>query len=509
MYPSANGAAGGSNEETMVPGFDFMNPGGNTQYQPNGLPIAQQQQQHAGLMDTSASSSRPSIIAGSSLPAGIFPQDRLQRTEEGKNELQSALTSARHTSAARHADKEKSKEQDQQDRQLEKEKGQKHSKKSHVHPSVGIRVRPGKDSSSTSSRPRQNSVSGPAAGQHTSLMATTVQQRPLAESILTFQQQQKQKLNSQGMSTSGNQNQRSRSSSVSHLQASQAEQQPTPMEYSLPFGSLTPSISDVMDLQSMHGKSFTIPDSATRQAQQQQQLGPEQSPFTSRPFEQARSMYDRTQQQSYDPSVAIPSSVTHSDGMNYGNTVSSPFSPPGGPPSSTGSPFTSASSGHPPTPTFTAHHPTPPVFGPQASAAPPTSSPTTYFLPPNFGGSYTRSPPSELSGHHRDVSLADMGIDQTMVSTPVYDKSQQQQQVTMYDMKPPVGTQPQHHHMLQQQHMQRQSIGPPYEDQDMSGQLSMAIPPHPSWPSGHQQQPPTPRANQNYWDMGTEFRFHS
>lgn len=530
MYPSANEAAAGSNEETTTPGFDFMNPGAATQYQPTGLPIARQQQ-HASLMDTSSTStSRSEGSTSASIPAGMFPQDHPQRSEQHKNELRSALTSvATVRAAARHVDTEKLKEQNQQDQQREKEKGQgqKYSKKSHAYPSVGIRVRPGKESSSTSSRSRQQSISGSTAGgaaqQHSSLMATTVQQqqRPLADSVLAFQQQQKQKLQQQGMASAGDNEvdlQRSRSSSFSHVHSqSQAElQQPAAMDYSsLPFGSMPPSNSDVMD--SLHSKSFTVLEAGARQAQQQQ-VAPNQSPFTSRPFDQPHSTYDRTQhdraqQQSYDPSATVSSSVPHTDGMSYGNTISGPFSPPGGPPSSTGSPFTSASvasSGHPPTPTFNAHLPTPPVFGPQPPAPPPTSSPTTYFLPPNFGGSYTRSPPSELSGHHRNVS--DMGIDQTIIpSTPVYNKSQQQQHVGMYDMKPAIDTQSQHHHILQQQqHMQRQSMGPPssYEDQDMSGQLSMVMPPAPSWPPSGQQQQPSTQASQNYWDMGGEFRFH-
>lgn len=277
---------------------------------------------------------------------------------------------------------------------------------------------------------------------------------------------------------------------------------------SLPFGPVPPSNPDPTD--SAHNNT-----SDTGRQIQQHQVSPEQSPFSSRPFDQSRPLFDGLQQQ-YDQPTAVSSAMSHTDGLNYGNTVSSPFSPSAGPPSSTGSPFTSASagsSGHPPTPTFNAHHPTPPVFGPQPTPTALTSNSATYYLPNSFSNSYTRSPPSELSGHHRNASLMDMGVDQTMLpSTSLYDKAHQQQQIGMYDMKPSIDPQSQHHHMLQQSqhHMQNQAMGPAnsYENQNMPGQHSLAIPPHP-WPSSSQQQTSTPQASQNYWDMGGSFRFSS
>ncbi|KDR77288.1 hypothetical protein GALMADRAFT_267440 [Galerina marginata CBS 339.88] len=488
-YSTTKNPAAGSNGMTMMNGFDLSNVHATQdgQYLHDGPPIIQQQ--HNSLIDLSSSSnsSRSSAPPGSSI--GSFPQDQLQRSEQQKTDLASAVTSVATVRLTRNGEK---------DQELEKEK--KHPKKTH-YPSVGIRVRPNKDGAS---RSRGQSASGSSGPQHPPLMTSTPRPLPSAESVLTYQQQLKQKTKTMASASGipgGNKDdvQRSRSSSIKLARTEQQsrQRQPSDTDYTLPFGS-PHQPSDAMDTETAHRKPFSMYDSTV----QQQQLSPDHSPFSPRVFDQTHSTYD--QQQSYDSGSA--SSGVHTDGMGY-NAVSSPFSNSGGPPSSSGSPFASTSttsSGHPATPTFNSHQPTPPVFGPQPPAPPPSASPTNYFHTPstyNSSFGHSSSPPS-LPNHHQSMSLSDMGLDQNMVPVPG---------TPVYDVKPSMDRHTQHHLLQQQHHMPRQPMGPPsnsYEDHEMPGHLSMGIASAPPWPP-NQQQSQSPQPTQSYWDNDAAYRFYA
>lgn len=502
----ANGVGGGSNGDTSLSDFDF----GHNHNGPQTSSVHFQQPFSIIPPGTSSSTTSRSSVPPSSAQANAltsFPQDRMLRSEQPKNDLALSVAAARlSTAAARSAEKEHGQDKD---------KERKHAKKSH--PVVGVRVRSGKDiHNSSSSRSRGQSVSGP--------LMTSIP-RPLpssngssAEVVLAFQQKQKMQAIENVDDT-----QRSRSDSFGN-QLQQPEQQHTRRlgsdpEYSLPFGQPSDEV--------MQRKTFGVHKHAPAH---QQQLSPTQVPFTPQIIDQTRTMYDQTHTQASFDNGPPPSSA---DVMAYSNTVSSPFSNSAGPPSSSGSPFAStstASSGHPSTPTFNGHHPTPPVFGPQPPVLPSVGgSPTTYFHPSNtFNDSYS-SPPSS-SQHHQpgqSMSLMDMGMDQNMVSVSenaVYDKPQQQD--SMYDVKPTsIGGNHaiQHMHMQQQQqhrpqhHQQHISIDPTPrsygEDMNMVGQgqqISIGMAVSAAWPgAAGAQQPHTVQGPPTYWGNESEYRFYT
>ncbi|KAF8153178.1 hypothetical protein B0H34DRAFT_861342 [Crassisporium funariophilum] len=519
---SSNGAAAGGEGKNIVTGFDFNN-SNSGQYQHNGIPVAQQQQN--AFVDL-----LPSAPSASVSSYGIHfdrQQQQQQQPQHRSPGLAAAIAAAASARRALHAT-EREKDKD-------KGKGEKQAKKSHVHPAVGIRVRPAKDGMPVV-RSRTHSLSVSGGGQMQApppLMTSTPRPLPGADAVFAFQQQQKQKL--QGLSSAatattatnhshpssqtsspGNMNtiheqdpHRSRSSSIGRAET-HAPQQPgdrasQSMDYTSSFG---PS-SGVHEMESLQPRH------------QRQHPSPQHQSFNRSP-----PMFDGAQphpQAVYDQSQVPFGSMHGSSGaqveeMSY-TSVSSPFSNNSVPVSATSSPFTTTSSGHPPTPTFASHHPTPPVFGPLPTAA----SPTTYFQQTNgFDPSYGNSPsPSSMhTQRQQPMTLHDMGLDQNMITsvagTPTYEKSQQQ---AMYDPKPAVQSMVQHHHSLQQQHLehqhqqqhlQHQNVVSSYDDRTQSDQLPMDMGDAHPWPppNHHDHSPMSPQNVQPFWNNGVGFKFY-
>ena len=161
------------------------------------------------------------------------------------------------------------------------------------------------------------------------------------------------------------------------------------------------------------------------------------------------------------------------------------------------------------------------LFGPPPP--PSTTSPATYYRGPSSFTSYATNSPtlhsSNLStlqqhGNGSGMPLMDMGMDSTMMpptilETPIYDKSQQQQHA-IYDPKPSVVDNMSQH----QQHFQQH---PSYDDGSQNHRhMVQVIPPWPSPPlpqqqQQQQQQPSISAQNsQSFWnneDGG--FKFYS
>lgn len=484
----------------IVPGFD----GG--QFQRNGSAVTQQHQGKA--IDLSPFSSP---VFSAPVPSGGLQQQLGQkhRKSDSGDLISSIATaaSARLTTAAAERDGEKG-----------KDKSVKHSKKSY--PSVGIRVRVAKDGSII--RPQRAQTTATSGGQ-----MQAPPPRTNADAVLAFQQQQKQKIqaatttqvshaitgsqhshSSSQSSSPANTNliheHRSRSSSFNQVQPQQQLQSldvnSQSVDISLPFV----SSPEQLDIQATPTKEYGIHETNS----QHQPFG------SARMFEtQPQALYEQSQASFDHPNG---SSAASADGMPY-NPVSSPFSNGSGAISASSSPFTTTSSGHPPTPTFPSHHSTPPVFGPPQPTS--INSPATYYHGSSFTSYATVSPrlqPSNLTtlqqhGNGSGMSLMDIGMDPTMMSpsileTPIYDKSQQQQHA-MYDSKSSVvDNMSRHHH--QQQHYQQH---PSYNDGNQNHRHMVPVVAPWSSPPSHHQQQQSPMSSQNgpFWNNGEEFKFYS
>ncbi|KJA25346.1 hypothetical protein HYPSUDRAFT_37853 [Hypholoma sublateritium FD-334 SS-4] len=388
---------------------------------------------------------------------------------------------------------------------VDDEKDKKYAKKT-SYPSVGFRVRPGKDG--------QTRARGLSSAAQQPLMTSTPRPLRSADTVLAYQQQQKQKLQAiadgppanGGPASSSSYEEdlnRSRSSSFSHVQpnpSQQHQQQPSQhsdsaaedLQYPF-FGGATPS--EMLNMQQMlPRKRYSIHE----QTQPPQPLSPEHPPFTPHIFDQSHSqaMYE----QAYDGS-----SGTAVEGIGY-STVSSPFSN-GAPTSSSGSPFTTTSvvsGGHPPTPTFGPHAP---VFGPQPLDDLPTSSPTTYFHTPNVFNDSAYPGPSTSSAHlshqqqQHNMALG-LNMEMSISSAPGYEKAAHQN--AMYDIKSSI----EQHQIAHQQRQMPAMEG--YDDQ--GHQLGMGMPAAASWTAEQQRQQPQQPHQQSpsnaFWSNGPEYRFY-
>lgn len=493
----------------------------------------QQQQQQSGILGTSpfALSSR------SSFSDQQFPSDQYQpqppRTEQHQIQLADALTpvSTRRGSGVQDINKE------------DHEKEKKHAKKSHTYPSVGIRIRTGKDAMN---RSRTQSVTTTTNGPSLSSMTSTPRSLTSAESVLAYQLQQKQK-SQQSMSSVAESSmsaetpqQRSRSPSYGqvhfdpHLQQQQRQRQLSEGEYPASYG---PPHRD--GLQPSSGATGYILGPSPEL--QPSPFSPEQASYAPRSSQEySPTMYEQshslTTTTTYDK-APLPSSA---ESLPSYNSVSSPFSNSNGPPSSSGSPFPPASNassaGHPPTPTFNggnSSRPTPPVFGPQPGGPPPPPPPPgslSYYQtsgPFNPNGAYGSTPTATSLAHHGSIIPTEntrmSSQSSTMSEVVAHDKPgrQQQQQYpsSVFGMKPSMDSRHIHDQQLVLEQTRQRQV---YEEHGgasaLPQSLSMGINAVSQWPAGqheqphqhqHPQQSQGMQNNQTFWNNEESFRFYS
>ncbi|KAJ7120942.1 hypothetical protein C8R44DRAFT_170051 [Mycena epipterygia] len=269
-----------------------------------------------------------------------------------------------------------------------KEKELKEKKKRASYPSVGIRVRPGKDGSPLVAG-RKSSTGGGALRHSPGGVAG----RTPAEEMGYYPQAQAQQQQQQY---------RSRSSSIS--QAAQdprmqppkdASQHVVAMEYGLPYAAAPAAVAPALDDASgMYARRFSDP-----QQQQQQQAG---------------YAGDSTSAAMYD--LQPPRAGSYDDGYGGSGSVGSPFGN-----SAASSPYTTTSGGLS-TPTFGNGNPSPPTYASQHAASPPRFAPQVaaqFYGGGGGGGAGGYEPQQQQQYEHAQLGMVDP-----------YDKGQ------MYDAKP-------------------------------------------------------------------------